>query len=221
MFSSMGVGGLDRDLNGSCRGQMGKKPRPNRQSTGLQSTRGKLTMVRADWTSELEPRLVQSHSAPSGRLVALLTGGAGGCNGWAESECVCVCACFLFLLLVSLLFFLFSVSCFFQSTELLYWSRHLVDVRSLQHPPTASSFTVPRGFWTLKMQARSWQDQLRLEKGLRGMGSKARLRQPKSKRPEVTVVVKTNGIPIWLVVEFTTHFRLPILVVGLVDVHWG
>ena len=27
--------------------------------------------------------------------------------------------------------------------------------------------------------------------------------------------VKTNGIPFWLVGEFTTHFRLPILVVGL------
>ena len=32
--------------------------------------------------------------------------------------------------------------------------------------------------------------------------------------------VKTNGIPFG-VGEFTTHFRLPILVVGLVDVHWG
>ena len=32
--------------------------------------------------------------------------------------------------------------------------------------------------------------------------------------------VKTNGIPVWLVGEFTTHFRLPILV-GLGPVHWG
>ena len=29
------------------------------------------------------------------------------------------------------------------------------------------------------------------------------------------------GIPFWLVGEFTTHFRLPILVVGLGPVHWG
>ena len=37
----------------------------------------------------------------------------------------------------------------------------------------------------------------------------------------MAVVVKTNGIPFWLVGEFTTHFWLPILVGIESDVHWG
>ena len=36
---------------------------------------------------------------------------------------------------------------------------------------------------------------------------------------DVAVVVKTNGIPFWLVGEFTTHFRTYFS--GDWDVHWG
>ena len=36
---------------------------------------------------------------------------------------------------------------------------------------------------------------------------------------DVAVVVKTNGIPFWLVGEFTTYFRTYLS--GDWDVHWG
>ena len=48
-----------------------------------------------------------------------------------------------------------------------------------------------------------------------------RLRRRAAKRNGGDSMGVLFGIPFWLVGGFTLHFRLPVLVVGFVGVHWG